>query len=225
MISLNEAGLPNLFELVPPYDKLNQAKKENADLATLMAVLQSQSDAIGTNIDLLYQSWFVETCDAWTVPYIAELLDIPITLADAVRISRQRALVANTILYRRFRGTSQALACAVQDASGWPTLAVEGFERQFTSSQTSLNPINQPIFLDLESTTEQSTLLSPTDLDRVSYSVYETPTTPPTSSDSVVLYFWRYQLIENSNVSAYPADDNLYYLDPLRPRNSFDVGL
>jgi len=118
VIKLNEVGLPQLIDLVPPLDQLNNNQKTNKRLATLLAVMQSQSDAIAANIELLYQSWFIETCDDWTVSYKAKLIGLPSDLSDASNISRQRALVANTLLYRSYRGTARALGCAIQDASG-----------------------------------------------------------------------------------------------------------
>lgn len=215
MLRLNEAGLPSFFDLVPPLDKLNTEQTTNLELAVLLAVLQSQADAIATNIDLLYQSWFIETCDNWTVSYIAELLAIPESLSDARFISRHRALVANALAYRSYRGTAAALACAIQDASGWPVQLVEGISKQFTSVQGNIPSRRQPTLIELgeeDSVVEPSDPFSP---DHTSYSVYLTPITPPTGKDQIALYYWREKLTENTYVEATPIDDGLFYLDPV----------
>ncbi|MCG8491027.1 MAG: phage tail protein, partial [Sneathiellales bacterium] len=185
MLKLNDAGLPDLLDLIPPLDRLNPDKKENEELAILLSVLQSQSDAIAANIDLLYDNWFIESCSDWVVPYIAELLEIPSELADAVQIPRQRALVANTIAYRAYRGTARALECALQDATGWPVFLVEGLARQFTSTQHLLHGSKQPTLLNM--LTEESLLPPPSPFNdfRTSYSIYQTPSSPTTASDKV----------------------------------------
>ena len=214
MIKLNEAGLPSLIDLVPPLDRLNTEQSANERLSTLLAILQSQSDAIGANIDLLYQSWFIETCDDWTVPYIAKLIGLPSDLANATNIARQRALVANTLLYHSYRGSAHALSCAVQDASGWPVLVIEGIEKQFTSVQSGVRANNQPAIFDVADDDRPIAPPNPQSPDTTTYSIYRTPVTPPTSSDSVAIYYWRDQTIKNCGIEAAPIGDDLFCLDP-----------
>ncbi len=215
MLKLNDAGLPDILDLVPPLDRLNIEKGENKELAVLLHVLQSQADAIAANIDLLYDNWFIESCDDWVVPYIAELLNIPETLADATHIPRQRALVANTLCYRAYRGTVSALECAVQDATGWSVFLVEGLTRQFTSTQHQIQPSEQPALLNM--VTEESPQPPPSPFNdyRTSYSVYQTPSSPATAGDSVTLYYWQQHLVERTNIEASPGMDGSFFLDPL----------
>ena len=214
MIKLNEVGLPQLIDLVPPLDQLNSKQKSNQRLATLLAVMQSQSDAIAANIDLLYQSWFIETCDDWTVSYIAKLIGLPSDLSDAGNIARQRALVANTLIYRSYRGTAHALSCAIQDASGWPAMVVEGIEKQLTSALADIPSEDQPIIFSAEQDDQYAAPPSPHSTDRTIYSIYQTPITPPTSSDAIAIYYWRDQVIERSGIEAAPVGDNVFYFDP-----------
>ena len=214
MIKLNEVGLPQLIDLVPPLDQLNLRQKTNKRLETLLAVMQSQSDAIAANIDLLYQSWFIETCDDWTVSYIAKLIGLPSDLADASSIARQRALVANTLLYRSYRGTAHALSCAIQDASGWPVMVVEGIEKQLTSVQADIPPEDQPTIFTVDGGEGGAPPPSPHSTDRTIYSIYKTPITPPTSRDAVAIYYWRDQVIERAGIEAAPVGDNVFYFDP-----------
>lgn len=214
MIKLNEVGLPRLIDLVPPLDRLNTSQQSNKKLETLLAILQSQSDAIAANIGLLYQSWFVETCDDWTVSYIAKLIGLPSDLSDASHIARQRALVANTLIYRSYRGTAAALSCAIQDASGWPVMAVEGIDRQFTSAQAHILPGDQPRTLDIDAGDKPATPPMDPTPDHTSYTIYKTPITPPTNSDTVAVYYWRDQVVERSGIEAAPMGDDLFYFDP-----------
>ena len=215
MLKLNDAGLPDLMDLVPPLDRLNRDKGENEELATLLAVLQSQADAIAMNINQLYDNWFIESCSDWAVPYIAKLLNIPADLADAERIPRQRASVANHLTYRAYRGTSRAIECAFQDATGWPVYLVEGLERQFTSSQQDIRPSDQPSLLDMMTADIPAAPPDPFSDYRTSFSISRTPVTPPTAKDTVALYYWREKAVERSDMEALPLGDDIYSLDPL----------
>src|ERR1051326_6966821 len=43
-------------------------------LRALFAILQQQYDLLEDDIGALYDNWFVETCEPWVLPYLAELL-------------------------------------------------------------------------------------------------------------------------------------------------------
>ncbi|AOW98760.1 MULTISPECIES: hypothetical protein [Moorena] len=49
----------------------------------------------------MYDNWFIETCDSWVMPYIAELLGIEDLNDEKQIIFSQRTRIANTIRYRR----------------------------------------------------------------------------------------------------------------------------
>jgi hypothetical protein len=93
-------------------------------LRALLAVLQEQLDAIEGDINALYDNWFVETCEPWVLPYMAELVGL-------TRVSRgtrsgvdRRAFVANSVGYRRRSGIAATIERAIEDATGWPLRAV-----------------------------------------------------------------------------------------------------
>jgi len=92
-------------------------------LQALMQVLQSQYDVLHANLGLLYDDWFIATCSEWVVPYLGDLLAVP-RIDVPHPWHSWRSLVANTIAWRRRKGTAATLARAVQGASGWPAVAV-----------------------------------------------------------------------------------------------------
>ncbi|MFT6557686.1 hypothetical protein [Sneathiella sp.] len=216
MIYLNEAGLPRLFDLVPPLDRLNQNQKKNEELAIFLEVLQSQADAIGSNINLLYENWFIETCSDWAVPYIAALLNIPSGHADATHIPRSRAFVANYLSYRAYRGTASALQGVLQDATGWPVYLVEGLDRQFTSSQNRVPGQNQPFILNVTKADIPEAPPNPFNDYRTSFSIFQTPVTPSTAKDALTFYYWREELTKRDRIEAREDPTGLYFIDPLK---------
>src|SRR5690606_10505854 len=88
--------------------------------------------------------WFIETCDRWVVPYIGSLLGVEGIETDAANVETQRARVANTVGYRSRRGVAAILANACADASGWPAVAIEYFERLIVSENVGALELPRP---------------------------------------------------------------------------------
>jgi hypothetical protein len=117
---------PRLFELLPAVHRVRDAEREGT-LEALLALLDEELDYLRGDVEGLYDNWFVETCDEWVVPYIGDLLGIDgLRSIDGARVS-ERALVANTIAYRRRKGTAAVLEDLARDVTGWPAKAVEFF--------------------------------------------------------------------------------------------------
>ncbi|MBI4276920.1 MAG: hypothetical protein HY660_00565, partial [Armatimonadetes bacterium] len=79
-------------------------------------------------VDRLYDNWFIETCGEWVVPYIGDLLSVRGLLPVRDGAFSQRPLVANTVAFRRRKGTAAVLEDLARAATGWPAHAVEFFE-------------------------------------------------------------------------------------------------
>ena len=116
-----------LYNLLPTIYRQRDAA-QGEPLRALMAVIESELRAIEADIDGLYDNWFIETCDEWVVPYIADLLGIRDLSEEKQIIFSQRARVANTISYRRRKGTIATLERVIRDATGWYARGVEFFE-------------------------------------------------------------------------------------------------
>lgn len=121
-----------LYQLLPVIHRMRDAER-GAPLRALLAVIESELEAVEADTARLYDNWFIETCDEWTVPYIGDLLGArPIRPVPSAGVST-RAWVANTIAYRRRKGTALVLEQLARDVTGWPAAAVEFFQRLGTT--------------------------------------------------------------------------------------------
>ena len=117
-----------LYELIPSIYRQRDAGL-GEPLKALIGVLAEQGGAVEDNIRALYDDWFIETCAEWVVPYIGDLLGVHgLREIDEGTPFTRRALVANTLRYRRRKGTAAVLEQLAFDASGWRVSAVEFFD-------------------------------------------------------------------------------------------------
>jgi hypothetical protein len=113
-------------------------RDESQALRALLGVIQEQLDAVQADVEQLYDNWFIETCADWVVPYIGDLLgyrvldsgDAPAAQdgsgdSQETRVLVPRRDVANTIRFRRRKGTVSLLEDIAQSVSGWPCRACE----------------------------------------------------------------------------------------------------
>ena len=121
-----------LYHLPPAVYRVRDPE-QGGPLRTLLAIVEDELDTVEGDIDNLYDNWFVETCDEWVVPYIGDLLGVRGLNALTATAFSQRAYVANTLAYRRRKGTAAVLEQLARDVTGWPALAVEFFQRLATT--------------------------------------------------------------------------------------------
>ncbi|MDB5732066.1 MAG: hypothetical protein JWQ03_1961, partial [Variovorax sp.] len=121
-----------LYRLLPALYRVRDAD-QGEPLRALLAVIEGELERIEADTAGLYDNWFIETCDEWVVPYIGDLLGVrPIRAIESAGVSA-RAYVANTIAYRRRKGTAVVLEQLARDTTGWPARAVEFFTRLATT--------------------------------------------------------------------------------------------
>jgi hypothetical protein len=117
-----------LYQRLPAIHRTRDAAN-NLALQALMMLLGERCEAVESDIDELYQNWFIETCDDWVVPYIGDLLGVKLLRSNiGVDGYSARALVADTLVLRRRKGTPGALETLTTDCTGWPCHVVEFFE-------------------------------------------------------------------------------------------------
>lgn len=126
-----------LYELLPAVYRLRDVEQGHS-LQALLRVIAEQVDVVEADIEQLYENWFIETCEDWVVPYIGDLVGYRIVheagQPGEVITPRGRELnrfliprreVANTIRYRRRKGTLPLLELLANNVAGWPARAVE----------------------------------------------------------------------------------------------------
>jgi hypothetical protein len=135
-----------LYKLLPVIYR-QRDDEHGGPLKALLAVISEQVNAVDQDIGQLYNNWFIETCQNWAVPYIADLIayqpPIPVCLPDDLSTADRSALenvlvprreVANTLSFRERKGTMAILARLAWDLTGWPARAVE-LDRRFAITQ------------------------------------------------------------------------------------------
>ncbi|MGH8071120.1 MAG: hypothetical protein ACRERE_39015 [Candidatus Entotheonellia bacterium] len=123
---MTHATADNLSQLLPAIYRLRDAE-HNGVLKALLGIIAEQASAVEEDIARLYDNAFIETCDEWVVPYIGDLLGVR-PLHAVGSNSSLRAYVANTLTYRRRKGTAPVLEQLARDVTGWTARAVEFFQ-------------------------------------------------------------------------------------------------
>ncbi len=124
---MSSANPDRLYNLLPAVYRLRDAE-QGQPLRALLEVLESQLQTIEADIEGLYNNEFIETCAEWVVPYIGDLLGVRGLYALSPEVFSQRPYVANTLRYRRRKGTVGVLEKLARDVTGWPARAVEFFQ-------------------------------------------------------------------------------------------------
>lgn len=122
-----------LYNLLPRFYHLKEGNRSNDELRALFEVLAREIGVVENDIQRLYDNAFIETCDNWAIPYIGDLLGVEAQHDLSTAAFNARARVANTIAYRRRKGTLSMLAQFAADSSGWKVHAVEFMHRLATS--------------------------------------------------------------------------------------------
>ncbi len=121
-----------LYDLLPALYRARDAEHGGA-LRALLAIIDEEFTAVEGDIDQLYDNWFIETCEPWVVPYIGDLLGVTAIQPVGETTVNLRGYAANTIGYRRRKGTVAVLEQLARDVTGWPARGVEFFQRLATT--------------------------------------------------------------------------------------------
>ena len=121
-----------LYNLLPAIYRVRDAEQGDP-LRALMSVLAEQVTAMEENLAQLYDDQFIETAADWVVPYIGDLIGYRALHGVTPALTSPRAEVANTIAYRRRKGTAAMLEQLARDVTGWDARAAEFFQRLATT--------------------------------------------------------------------------------------------
>jgi hypothetical protein len=113
----------SLYERLPEIYRIKDAEGQPPDqLKHYIALIEEVFSAIQENIDSLYHDLFIETCDEWVIPYLADLLGTSHLKGDPWTL---RADVADTIALRRRKGTLGAIEKLTYTLTQWGVHCVE----------------------------------------------------------------------------------------------------
>lgn len=125
-----------LYALLPAHTRVRDAAA-GGPLEALVALLAREGAVMEENIEQLLDNAFIETCAPWAVPYVAGPVGYRALHPIAGEIAGTRAEAANTIPYRRRKGTPAVLEQLAADVTGWPATVVEYFLLVATCQHTN----------------------------------------------------------------------------------------
>jgi hypothetical protein len=137
-----------LFNLLPAVYRVRDADQGGA-LRALCEVIAEEIAVLRENLEQLYDDQFIETCAEWVAPYIGDLIGYRPIHGVTPRTISARAEVANTIAYRRRKGTATMLEQLARDVTGWNARAVEFFQQLETSQYMNHIRLENRVTADL----------------------------------------------------------------------------
>lgn len=121
-----------LFNLLPAVYRVRDAETGGV-LAELMSVVAEQVNVLAEEIDQLADDQFIETAAGWAAPYLGELVGYNVIHGVVPGIGSSRSEVANTVGYRRRKGTAAVVEQVARDVTRLPARVVESFETLATT--------------------------------------------------------------------------------------------
>ncbi|WP_031167640.1 hypothetical protein [Streptomyces durhamensis] len=226
-----------LYAQLPAAIRVSDAEA-GEPLRALLSIIGEQADALAADMARGYDNLFIETCEDWVVPYLAELIGA-VPLYDAARSqddataliefedlrgprllppagASARADIARTIALRRRKGTVFGIADIAHYASGFPVHLVEGLAR---TGWTQHLRHSRPDLGTARPTTRLDSSLTGTPFDRTSrFADVRRPDGPRGwyHPAHVTIAVHRQRAVAHRRVMASPADRPWRFrLDPL----------
>ncbi len=112
-----------LFERLPEIYRTRDFEQTPPNqLRAYLSAIEGPFSALHENIAQLYEDLFIDTCDDWVIPYLADLLGTTHLKGEPRTL---RADVADTIALRRRKGTLGAIERLAVNLTGWACRGVE----------------------------------------------------------------------------------------------------
>jgi hypothetical protein len=138
----------DIYKLLPAIYRTRDAAN-GEPLKSILGIVAEQAQLLADNMQDFYADQFIETCAPWAVPYIGDLVGWQGLFENVPGTGGGRAEVANTIGYRRRKGTLIGIEQIAQDVTGRPACVVEFFKRLATTQYMNhLRPDHEG-FVDL----------------------------------------------------------------------------
>lgn len=216
---MNDTTDERLYNLLPAIYRIRDVE-HGEPLRALMAIIEGEFQRLERDMDDLYADWFVETCAEWVVPYISDLLGgRNLQTVGSAGIFSLRAYVANTLRYRRRKGTAPVLEQLARDVTGWPARAVEFFERLSTTQHVNHVRLKNVGTVDLRNASKLELTGTPFETATHTAEVRHIATQRGKYNiPNIGLFLWRLQpffVIRSAPQAVSEADDGRYTFSPL----------
>jgi hypothetical protein len=130
-------SLPEMYRALDAEGPDATSPDATGPLRELLTRIGTQVAVIRRSIDGLWADQYIETCADWVIPYLGDL--IATQLATGLDARGQRLDVANTIHWRRRKGTLTTLDAVARDITGWGVHVREAF-RTLARTRHNLDP-------------------------------------------------------------------------------------
>jgi len=119
---MNSPTVP-LFDRLPEIYRTRDSEQTPPNqLRAYLAAIEGPFGALHEHIAQIYEDLFIDTCDDWVIPYLADLLGTTHLKGEPRTL---RADVADTIALRRRKGTLGAIERLAVNLTGWACRSVE----------------------------------------------------------------------------------------------------
>ena len=217
----------HLYDLLPAVYRIRDAEiaqrmeelegvPQQGPLKALLTVIAEQVAVLEDDLDQLYDDQFIETCANWVVPYIGDLVSARRVFVFPGARFTERAFVANTMAYRRRKGTAAVLEQLARDVTGWNANVVEYFQLLATTQYMNHIRLDNLAVADVRDS-EPLELVS-TPFDKVAHTAdvrriasgrgkYNIP--------NIGIYLWRLNNYSITRAPAFRLDGRRYLFDAL----------
>ncbi|HJU53203.1 MAG TPA: hypothetical protein VJ715_01480 [Pyrinomonadaceae bacterium] len=204
-----------LYELLPAVYRRRDAE-QGEPLRALIETIAGQVAVLEEDLAQLYDDQFIETCAEWVVPYIGDLVGARGLFTWPGAAFSNRAQVANTLAYRRRKGTAAVIEQLAHDATGWNSNVVEFFQLLATTEYMKhLRPTHfaTPNMRDWDAlarintpfdTSAHTAEMRHIETGRGKYNI-----------PNIGIFLWRLGSYSLTNAPAYKVDARSYLFNPL----------
>ena len=193
-----------------------EGKRQRGPLKALLSLIGEQSVVLSENLEQLYDDFFIETCAEWAVPYIGDLVGARGVSAFPGASLTERGFVANTMAYRRRKGTAAVLEQLARDLTDWDASVVEYFQLLATTQYLNhirLQNLSRPDIGDSKTlefiNTPFDKLPRTADVRRIE------PRRGKYNIPNIGIFLWRLGSYSITNMPAFKLDDGRYLFDAL----------
>lgn len=207
--------LEKLYQLLPAIDRIHDSE-QGKPLEALLSVIAEQVAVLEEDLAQSYDDQFIETCAGWVAPYIGDLIGYRGLHGVVPKVGSPRAEVANTIGYRRRKGTAVMLEQLAHDVTGWHAHVVEFFQLLATTQYMNHLRLTNRCAPDLRKWEPLERVNTP--FDSLAHTL-DVRRIPPRRGrfniPNIGIFLWRLESFPLTNAQPARLDDRRYFFSPL----------